>query len=88
MSSKDIGAFIDNILNQLNSPNLTLTSDIMNDLSVLQNLVNQNKTTITNDLTNVVQNLANNQMSLILAGKIEPSQDTLDLFDTSFDLIM
>jgi len=88
MSSKDIGAFIDNILNQLNSPNLTLTSDIMNDLSVLQNLVNQNKTTISNDLTNVVQNLANNQMSLILAGKIEPSQDTLDLFDTSFDLIM
>jgi len=88
MSSKDIGAFIDNILNQLNSPNLTLTSDIINDLSVLQNLVNQNKTTISNDLTNVVQNLANNQMSLILAGKIEPSQDTLDLFDTSFDLIM
>jgi len=88
MSSKDIGAFIDNILKQLNSPNLTLTSDIMNDLSVLQNLVNQNKTTISNDLTNVVQNLANNQMSLILAGKIEPSQDTLDLFDTSFDLIM
>ena len=88
MSSKDIGAFIDNILKQLNSPNLTLTSDIMNDLSVLQNLVNQNKTTISNDLTNVVQNLANNQMSLILAGKIEPSQDTLDLSDTSFDLIM
>ena len=88
MSSKDIGAFIDNILKQLNSPNLTLTSDIMNDLSVLQNLVNQNKTTISNDLTNVVQNLANNQMSLILAGKIEPSQDTLDLYDTTFDLIM
>ena len=72
----------------LNSPDFVLNNDTSYYIDLIQNLINQNKTNITNELTSTFENLSQNQINAIQSGKDVNSNQTLNILDFTFDLLV